>query len=229
MLGCLFDVHGNLPALEAVLSDARSLGVERFVLGGDYAALGAWPEACVETLAGLDVALRIRGNWERWVADPPDDVRADAETMEAVEAVRSALGDDLVATLAAPPDRGELDDGLVCHASPAGDMQGFAPEPADDDDELLAGSGARRLIVGHTHVQYTRTTASGVSVTNPGSVGMPVDGDARAAWAWLRDDGSLELRRVPYDVDTAIDALRKRHGDVAWAAMAARRLATARM
>src|SRR3954462_3326460 len=123
MLGCLFDVHGNLPALEAVLKDAGSLGIERFVLGGDYSAMGAWPDACLDTLDDLDVELRIRGNWERWVADPPDEIRADAEMMQAVDALRDALGEDRVAALGALPDRAALGEALVCHASPAGDMQ----------------------------------------------------------------------------------------------------------
>jgi diadenosine tetraphosphatase ApaH/serine/threonine PP2A family protein phosphatase len=229
MLGCLFDVHGNLPALEAVLEDAESLGVRRFVLGGDYSAFGAWPAECLAVLDELDVELRIRGNWERWVADPPEDVRASAGTMEATEAIRAALGDDRVAELGALPDRAPLGEALVCHASLAGDMQGFAPEAADNDDEPLAGVSVPRLIVGHTHRQFTRTTASGVTVTNPGSVGLPLDGDPRAAWAWLRDDGSIELRRVPYDVDAAIDALHKRYGDAEWVSVAAQRLADARM
>src|SRR4051812_18225495 len=104
MLGCLFDVHGNLPALEAVLADARSAGVERFLLGGDYAAFGAWPAECVAALDGLDVELRIRGNWERWVADPPPDVRVSPETMHAGEVVRAALGDARVRELGDLPD-----------------------------------------------------------------------------------------------------------------------------
>jgi predicted phosphodiesterase len=225
VLGCLFDVHGNLPALEAVLADARSAGVERFVLGGDYSALGAWPEECVAALDELDVAVRIRGNWERWVADPPPELLADADNVRANQDIRAALGAERVAELGALPDRAPLGDTLICHASPAGDMQGFASDASDADEELLTAVQARRLVVGHTHVQFQRT-AGGVAIVNPGSVGLPLDGDRRAAWAILHDD-SVELRRVGYDVDAAIAGLEARYPDAGRTRFALERLRTA--
>src|SRR3954447_26830545 len=145
MVGCLFDVHGNLPALEAVLADARGCGVERYVLGGDYSAFGAWPAECLAALDALPVELWIRGNWERWVADPPPEVRGDAATMTAAEAVRDALGDDRVAELGALSNDVPWDGTLVCHASPGSDMDGFSVEADPSDAELLRGAGARRL------------------------------------------------------------------------------------
>ena len=71
VIGLLYDVHGNLPALEAVLADARETGAERFVLGGDYASFGAWPRESVERLRELD-ATWIRGNVDRWLLDRGD-------------------------------------------------------------------------------------------------------------------------------------------------------------
>ena len=69
MLALLYDIHGNLPALEAVLEDAEGAGADRFILGGDYAAFGAWPAETVERLRGLD-ARWLRGNVDRWTVDP---------------------------------------------------------------------------------------------------------------------------------------------------------------
>ena len=69
MEALVYDVHGNLPALEAVLDDARG-DVERFVLGGDYALFGGWPKETIERLKALPDALWIRGNGERWTASP---------------------------------------------------------------------------------------------------------------------------------------------------------------
>lgn len=227
MLGCVFDVHGNLPALEAVLEDARAAGVRRFVLGGDYAAFGGWPAECAALADALDAAVRIRGNWERWVADPPPEVQADAELSAAADAVRSALGPDLVAAHGALPAEAWLDDStLACHASPGSDMAGLMPEPADADAELLEGVTALRLVVGHTHHQFRRT-AAGVEIVNPGSVGLPFDGDRRAAWAVLGDDGSIELRRVEYDVAEAIHGVRALGGDAPWVAHVVARLESA--
>ena len=71
MLALLYDIHGNLPALEAVLEDAGAHGAERYLLGGDYALFGGWPHETVERLRGLN-ADWIRGNGERWTAAPVD-------------------------------------------------------------------------------------------------------------------------------------------------------------
>ena len=103
MLAILYDVHGNLPALEAVLADASKAGATRFVLGGDYALFGPWPAETVQRLRGLD-ADWIRGNGERWTATPweaPDD-----EVVQgAISVSRSELGDTVVDELAAQAGR----------------------------------------------------------------------------------------------------------------------------
>ena len=73
MLALLFDIHGNLPALEAVLDDARAAGAKRYLLGGDYAVFGGWPAETVARLRELPDATWIRGNVDRWAAtEAPD-------------------------------------------------------------------------------------------------------------------------------------------------------------
>ncbi|HEX8102322.1 MAG TPA: metallophosphoesterase, partial [Solirubrobacteraceae bacterium] len=72
MIACLYDVHGNLAALEAVLDDARGAGADEWILGGDYALFGGWPAETVARLRTLSPALWIRGNGERWTASPGD-------------------------------------------------------------------------------------------------------------------------------------------------------------
>lgn len=69
MLALLYDIHGNLPALEAVLTDAHERGAERYFIGGDVALFGPWPEDTVTVLQTLEHATWIRGNGERWTAD----------------------------------------------------------------------------------------------------------------------------------------------------------------
>lgn len=207
----LYDIHGNLPALEAVLADARAAGAQRWLLGGDYSGFGAWPRACVELLRELPHATWIRGNWERWQASPRD--APDVELVQrSIRYACGALGDDLVRELAGLDQCVSLDGALFCHASPQSDMRGFLFEPADDEDELLAGVGVRRLVVGHTHIQFSRTADGQVELVNPGSVGLPFDGDRRAAYALVPDAGPVELRRVEYDVEAAAAAVRERLG-----------------
>ena len=208
-LALLYDIHGNLPALEAVLSDAEAAGARRFVLGGDYAAFGAWPRETVERLKELD-AEWIRGNVDRWTVDPEE---APWPVRPALGICRELLGEDLAAKLAALPPTLAHEGVLYCHGSPRSDVDGFMPEPAEGEEELLAGVDGGRLVFGHTHLQFTRTAANGVELVNPGSVGLPLDGDHRAAYALVADDGAIELRRVAYDHAASAAAVRERLGE----------------
>jgi predicted phosphodiesterase len=208
LLALLYDVHGNLPALEAVLADAGD--IDGYLLGGDYATAGAWPRETVERLRELPNATWIRGNADRWLSDrhdtpPPIDEIA-ARTAE-------LLGEKLVAELTALPETETIDGTLYCHASPGSDMQTFAPEADDRDVELLMGVEAERVVFGHIHVQFKRTGPGGIELMNPGSVGMPWDGDHRAAYALLGDTGA-ELRRVEYDWQASVEAVRERVGEL---------------
>jgi len=221
----LYDIHGNLPALEAVLRDA---GAGRFVLGGDYALFGPWPAETIAALRALPHATWIRGNGERWTAAarqaPDNDV-----VQGAIQACAGALGEAAVAELAALPEQVVLDGTRYCHASPISDVRSFMPEPTDDEQELLGAAGEPRLVFGHTHLQFARASASGIELLNPGSVGMPFDGDVRAAYALLRDDGTIERRRVAYDHAASAAAVQERFGSSGWTETIARRISTARL
>lgn len=229
MLALLYDIHGNLPALEAVLADARERGARRHLVGGDVAGLGGWAAETVACLRALDDAVWIRGNWERWTAHPEEAIDAEV-VQEAVAAAWEALGEPLVRELAALPASAELGEGTrAWHGSPVSDVRSFWPEPAADEGELLAGVRERRLIFGHTHLAFRRVAEGGVELVNPGSVGLPFDGDPRAAYALLGDDGAIEHRRVAYDHEASAARLGERYGDAAWAAVTAQRLRAARM
>jgi predicted phosphodiesterase len=222
----LYDVHGNLPALEAVVADARGAGADRWLFGGDYALFGGWPEDCLALLYELPDAVWIRGNGERWTAGP-DDAPDNPVVPGAVQACREALGDALTEELAGLPFDHVDGDTYACHASPVSDVRSFMPEPGDDEAELLAGVTARRLIFGHTHLPFRRER-DGIELVNPGSVGMPFDGDPRAGYALLRADGTIEHRRVDYDHTVSAARVRDRFGG-GWAEVVARRIERARM
>ena len=226
MLACLYDVHGNLPALEAVLADARTQGATGYLLGGDYALYGGWPAETLVRLRELEGAIWIRGNVDRWLTDAGD--VPVAEVHGALEDCRAALGEEQVAWLYALPERAELGDGtLAVHATPISDMRFFAPDASPDDEELLAGLQPPRLVFGHTHVPFRRV-ARGVELVNPGSVGLPWDGDRRAAYALIHDDGAVEHRRVGYDHAAAVQRLRAAFGERPWVRTTAARLEQAR-
>ena len=221
----LYDVHGNLGALEAVLEDAREAGADRFVLGGDYALFGPFPAETVDALRALPACRWIRGNVDRWTAHP-DQAPDDELVQDAIAACRAAMDPGTVEQLGALDEQLVDGDTRYCHASPISDMRSFLPEPADDDDELLAGVDQRRVFFGHTHLQFERARHDGTRLINPGSVGMPLDGDLRAAYALVGGDGAVELRRVSYDNQRAAADTHKRFGDTAWANRTADRLTT---
>lgn len=226
-LALLYDFHGNLPALEAVLEDARRAGAERWLLGGDYAAFGGWPAETVTRLEQLEDARWLRGNVDRWLADDAG-LDPDVPARPALAACVAELGDATVARLVALPERLMLDEGCCSHASPLNDLQSFGPEPSDDE-RLLDGVGAERFVFGHTHVQFVRPGPRGSELVNPGSVGIPLDGDRRAAYALIGPDGAVELRRVEYDFEAAARRIEERFDHAPWTATFARRIRTARV
>lgn len=230
MLALLYDVHGNLSALEAVLADARGEGATGHLLGGDFTLFGPQPAATLARLRELEDALWLRGNGERWTASPQE---APAPVRAAIDACREQLAPAEVESLAQLPQLLELGDAIACHGSPVSDVRSFSPEPGGDETELLAGIETPRLIFGHTHLPFVRRVQvsehapGGVELVNPGSVGMPFDGDPRASYALLHPDGAVEHRRVRYDHRAAAAALRERF-DGEWTALVAARIEQAR-
>jgi predicted phosphodiesterase len=211
VLGILYDIHGNLPALEAVLGEAEGEDVDEWMLGGDYSVFGPWPVETLERLRALENATWLRGNGERWLVDPPTELSA-----EQSEFIVAALASAIAQLPAADVDRlvglptlAEREDAFYCHGSPLSDVDSFAPESGDEDERLLAGVKERQVVFGHSHVQFRRPGADGTDLVNPGSVGMPLDGDTRAAWAIRREDGELELRRTAYDLGPAVQRMRE--------------------
>lgn len=210
----LYDVHGNLPALEAVLADARAAGATAAVFGGDAAAFGAWPAETVAALEDIELPTTwLRGNWDRWLAThPADDLPENEVVRGAAEAALEALDADRVARLGGLPTEVVISGVRCVHAGPGDDMAAVAPAVDDGDAGLAAAVRERRLVVGHTHLQFARQVESDgrvLEIVNPGSVGLPFDGDTRAAYALLDlDRDAVELRRVAYDHAASAQALR---------------------
>jgi predicted phosphodiesterase len=200
----LYDIHGNLDALEAVLADPRVSDAHAIVVGGDVVP-GAFASDCLALLHAQELPLHwVRGNGEREVAEaaagatdpasvPPD---ALAELTAAVSA--RALGSELSAWLGTLPTTVELDGVLYCHATPRRDDEMLTRiSPAPRWADALGGVECTLVVAGHTHQQDDRLVGA-VRFVNAGSVGLPYEGDPAARWAWIAD-GSPELRRTEYD------------------------------
>jgi diadenosine tetraphosphatase ApaH/serine/threonine PP2A family protein phosphatase len=224
MLGILYDVHGNLDALEAVLAEGG--GVEEWLLGGDYCTFGPWPDETLARLRELPNATWLRGNGERWLVDPPLNLPAEQSELvfSAIAAANVELGAADIDALVGLPAFADREDAFYCHGSPLSDVDSFPPGPGDDDVRMLAGVKERQVIFGHSHLQFRRPGPNDTDLVNPGSVGMPLDGDTRAAWAIRRDDGELEFRRTSYDVEPAAAKMR----EYDWGELIAQRLLNGR-
>jgi len=217
VLGVLYDIHGNLPALERVLEEAAQLEIDRWLLGGDYGTPSPWPEETLARLRELPNATWIRGNGERWLREPPLDR---PEVMETYDLFRGSLSEELVNELYSLPLQAEVDGNLYVHGSPLSDVDSFPATRSDDDERMLAGVRDRTIVFGHSHLQFRRPGPNGTDLVNPGSVGMPLDGDARSAWAtW---DGAFEFRRTEYEVERAAAGYRSLGGE--FGEFAARRI-----
>ena len=188
-VAALYDIHGNLAALEAVLAEVPDDAT--IVVGGDICAGGEQPS---ETLARLrelgDRVAWVRGNSDRELY-PGEDGLAPAEV---VEAARAKLGEDEIEFLHGLPETQQVGDVLYCHASPRNDVDIFTERtPEERIAFLFDGLVGTTVVCGHTHTQFERTVA-GVRVVNAGSVGMPYEEEPGAYWLF-----DLEHRRTPYE------------------------------
>jgi predicted phosphodiesterase len=217
VLAVLYDIHGNLVALDEVLADANAAGADAYLLGGDFGAWSPWPLETLERLRSLPNTTWIRGNGERWLREPPLDR---PEVLEELEAADSGVGTE-EGWLYSLQAQKELDAVLYVHGSPLSDVESFRAEPSDDDERMLAGVRDQTVVFGHSHLQFIRPGPNGTTLINPGSAGMPLDGDPRAAYALRRGGGEFEFRRVEYDVERAAQAWERQPG---WGKMAAERI-----
>jgi diadenosine tetraphosphatase ApaH/serine/threonine PP2A family protein phosphatase len=215
VLAVLYDIHGNLVALDEVLNDAAA--ADAYLLGGDFGAGSPWALETVERLRALPNSTWIRGNGERWLREPPLDRPEVAEVLAEMD---SGLGTE-EGWLYSLQAQVELDGVLYVHGSPLSDVDSFPAEPGDDDDRMLEGVHDKTVVFGHSHLQFERPGPNGTTLINPGSAGMPLDGDVRAAYALRHDDGVFEFRRVAYDIERAASAWEKMPG---WGPMVAQRL-----
>lgn len=210
------DIHGNQPALEAVLAEIERERPDLIVVGGDVAS-GPMPAECIERLMALgERACFLRGNADREVVARFDDpsAAAGAGADPAAQSADWAAGQinrsqrDFLASF---PETISLEiDGLgavlFCHGSPRSDEEIItAISPESRLRPMLAGVTESVVVCGHTHVQFDRTVA-GKRVVNAGSVGMPYEGQPGAYWAMLGPD--VTLRRTEYDFERAAARIR---------------------
>jgi putative phosphoesterase len=208
-VAALYDIHGMVVPLEAVLAELGD--VDAVLIGGD-AVSGPQPQETLDLLRSLDLPTHwIRGNGERALGPDAEDAVMGGESAQAsLEFTASKLSEQDRRSLWQLPQSLTLEiDGLgetlFCHASPRNDLDIVTPGTPDERFEtLLEGVPQRVVVGGHTHMQDDRTV-DGVRWINPGSVGMPYEGEVAAFWAVLGPD--VELRRTQFDTERSAEAV----------------------
>jgi putative phosphoesterase len=199
-VAALYDVHGNLPALEGVLAAVEAEGVDEIIVGGDV-LWGPLQAECVERLRAAGASF-VGGNCELDVLQPTSDVahwcfdRLDDATRSFVRSWPRATEREL----------DSLGRVVFCHATPR-DVEEIITVLTPDEavHEALSEVDADVVVSGHTHVRVDRSVTDAPRLLNPGSVGLPYEGARGAFWALL--DGKVEPRRTDYDVEAALELL----------------------
>jgi len=203
-VAALADIHGNLPALEAVLAEVDREKPDLVVFCGDVAS-GPMPSETIDLLRTIKGARFVRGNADRGLIEafdghPPPQMPGPYADWAAAQLDRPRRD-----FLAGFEPSVQIERILFCHAVPANDTDVFTVETPDDRvRELMRGVDADLVACGHTHMQFDRKVGH-LRIVNPGSVGMPY-GEPGAYWALL--DGGVEMRRTDYDREAAAERIR---------------------
>jgi predicted phosphodiesterase len=223
-IAALYDIHGNLPALEAVLEDVRRTGVDRLVIGGDVVP-GPMPTETLGRLLSLDLPVDfIHGNGELSVLAQMSALDGGPVTywgtvsgkplpevdLANIRWTAQQLRSQYESVLAGWPKTlrlrvGGLGEVLFCHSTPRSETEVFTRlTPEERLLPVFEGLGASLVVCGHTHMQFDRMVGS-TRVVNAGSLGMPM-GRPGACWLLLGPD--VQLQRTDYDVAAAAEQIR---------------------
>lgn len=212
-VAALYDIHGNLPALEAVLRDLREARVDLVVSGGDLVP-GPMPREVVASLLNLEIPVQfIHGNGDREVLAVragatkgrfPDSILGDMQWCAGqIDDESARLMNDWPSTVQLRLPAGVA---LFCHATPRNDTEIFTRVTAEERIlPIFASAQADIVVCGHTHMQFDRRVGE-TRVVNAGSVGMPFQEPPGAYWLLL--GAEVELRYTPYDVEAAAERIR---------------------
>lgn len=213
-VAAIYDIHANLPALEAVLEDVRRADVDQVVVGGDVLP-GPMPRETIACLLDLDMPVQfIQGNGDREVLTHMrgvEPVTVPEQFREVIRWTAQQLQPEHERLLASWPQTLRMDvrglgDVLFCHATPRNDTEIFSRLTSEDRLlPIFGGLDVPLVVCGHTHMQFDRTIGR-IRVVNAGSVGMPF-GEPGADWLLLGSD--VQLRHTSYDLASAAERIRE--------------------
>ena len=227
-IAVMSDIHGNLEALDAVLEDVCSQGIEKIVCIGDLIGYGPNPEEVVQKIRQIDVCCTM-GNHELGILFKLERKWFNPKVRKNLSLTEKLLSPGSLDFIAGLPNTHTLNNSLFVHGFPPASVKTYLFEK--DTDEIarwFLAPGPKLTFVGHTHdlelVAWDGRTADrnplrqdrvvldkSKYIINVGSVGQPRDGDNRAKYViWDPVEGSIEVRFVPYDIQTTVDKIMER-------------------
>jgi putative phosphoesterase len=200
-LAVLSDIHGNLLALDAVMTDIEAQHPDEIWCGGDLAWGGPWASECIARVREAGWAT-VRGNTDVWITGDPQTIEGDAVRKEAqsVAAAHSISKDDAGWLLSLPVGHTGPGSILLVHGTPQSPFGAPMPDAPAADFAPYLGEAAI-VVYGHIHRAFVRRLSDGTIVCNPGSVGFPEDAET-ASYLMIDLEGPewvLRIRRVPFD------------------------------
>ena len=216
-IAVLSDIHGNLPALQAVLRDLESQAPDEVWCGGDLAWNGPWGPQCIETVRAAGWTT-VRGNTDVWITGDAQTIESPEQRrdMENFAAAHNISPDDASWLLSLPLGHSGPGSVLLVHGTPESPFTGPLPDASAAEFAPFEGQ-AGVIIYGHVHHAFTRRLADGTLVCNAGSVGLPKDG-VTACYLLIDSAGAdltLRHRRVWFDPDNTVAEARRLGGPVA--------------
>jgi predicted phosphodiesterase len=205
-IAILGDIHGNLPALEAVLEDLATQEVDQVWCSGDIGWGGPWASECIAKVreAGWPT---VKGNTDVWITGDPQTIKEESQRQELndLAAAHNISAEDAQWLINLPVGHSGPGSILLVHGTPESPFT--APEPTAPSADFHVYDGSGSLVVyGHIHEAFVRRMSEGTLVANAGSVGMPKDG-RMASYLIVHRGGTdllLRHRRVPFDIEDAI-------------------------
>ena len=202
MLAILADIHGNYPALQAVLDQVDRLDCERVISLGDVAGYYAQPNECIAVLRERKI-LNLMGNHDHYMVTGCECPRSRSAN-DCLAYQRKVMTADNLAWLAESPVSAALGEIRMVHAGWNDSLDEYLLNPEEGYFRDLTGT---IFLSGHTHIPIVRDFGDKL-YANPGSVGQPRDGDPRASFAVL-EGRQVRIERVAYDIDATASAMRE--------------------
>ena len=209
------DVHGNIQALKAVLSDMNSLNITKIIFLGDLVINGPSPIETLEEMEKIRLMCWIKGNTDDWFAEINEEWSPSTQQEEKLFQLflyaRKHLNNESIAFLLNCPEKCSLEiEGvtiLAVHGSPRSYSEGIGKNLGQNELKTIFSDVQESVIVsGHTHIPYIGKVGR-KTIFNVGSVGMPIDGDNRAAYGVLKIIKGIpecSIRRIRYPIDETL-------------------------